>query len=41
MMGWNNNNSLKRIDHHLNNMGGIEVEKIIREPNLETLVMET
>jgi hypothetical protein len=41
MLGWNYNDSMKRIGHHLDNMGGIEVEKLIGKADLETLLTET
>jgi class 3 adenylate cyclase len=40
-MSWNYDVSLKRIGEHLDNMGEIEVEKLVREADLETLLTET
>ncbi len=41
MLGWNYNDSMKRIGHRLDNMGRIDVEKLIRKADLETLLRET
>lgn len=40
-MGWNYDESLERIRHHLDNMGEIEVEKLRREADLGNLLSET
>lgn len=40
-MSWNNDVSLERIGKHLDNMGEIEIEKLVREADLETLLTET
>jgi class 3 adenylate cyclase len=40
-MSWNYDVSLERIGKHLDNMGEIEVEKLVREADLETLLTET
>jgi len=40
-MSWNNDDSLERIGKHLDNMGEIEIEKLVREADLETLLTET
>lgn len=38
-MGWNYEDSEKRIKDHMDNMGEIEVKKLIRESDLETLLI--
>jgi len=40
-MSWNYDDSLKRIGDHMNNMGEIEVEKLVREADLNSLLTET
>jgi class 3 adenylate cyclase len=40
-MTWNYDDSLKRIGDHLDNMGEIEVEKLVREADLNSLLTET
>src|SRR6266516_7326619 len=40
-MSWNYKNSLERIGKHLENMGEIEIEKLVREADLDTLLTET
>ena len=40
-MSWNYDDSLKRIGEHLDNMGEIEVEKLVREADLNSLLTET
>ncbi len=40
-MSWNYDESLERIRRHLDNMGKIEVEKLKREADLESLLSET
>lgn len=40
-MSWNYDNSLERIGKHLDNMGEIEIEKLVREADLEKLLTET
>lgn len=40
-MSWNYDRSLDRIRHHLCNMGEIEVQKLKREADLESLLSET
>ena len=40
-MSWNYDTSLERIQKHLDNMGEIEVEKLVREADLNTLLTET
>jgi class 3 adenylate cyclase len=40
-MSWSYDDSLKRIGKHLDNMGEIEVEKLVREADLNTLLTET
>jgi len=40
-MSWNYDDSLKRIGDHLDNMGEIEVEKLVREADLNSLLTET
>lgn len=40
-MSWNYDDSLKRISEYLDNMGEIEVEKLIREADLNSLLTET
>ena len=40
-MSWNYDDSLDRIGSHLDNMGEIEIEKLVREADLETLLSET
>lgn len=40
-MSWNYDDSLKRIGDHLDKMGEIEVEKLVREADLNSLLTET
>jgi class 3 adenylate cyclase len=40
-MSWNYDDSLERISKHLDNMGEIEVEKLVREADLNSLLTET
>jgi len=40
-MSWSYDESLERIGKHLDNMGEIEIEKLVREADLETLLTET
>lgn len=40
-MSWNYDDSLKRIGDHLDNMGEIEIEKLVREADLNSLLTET
>lgn len=40
-MSWKYDNSLERIGKHLDNMGEIEVEKLVREADLNSLLTET
>jgi class 3 adenylate cyclase len=40
-MSWDYERSLERVRHHLDNMGGIEIEKLEREADLEKLLSET
>jgi class 3 adenylate cyclase len=40
-MIWNYDDSLNRIGEHLDNMGEIEVEKLVREADLNSLLTET
>lgn len=40
-MSWNYDDSLKRIGNHLDNMGEIEIEKLVREADLNNLLTET
>jgi class 3 adenylate cyclase len=40
-MSWNYDDSLERIGKHLDSMGEIEIEKLVREADLETLLTET
>lgn len=40
-MSWNYDDSLERIGNHLDNMGKIEVEKLVREADLNNLLTET
>lgn len=40
-MSWNYDDSKERIGNHLDNMGEIEVEKLIREADLNSLLSET
>lgn len=40
-MGWNYEKSLDRIQKHLDGMGDIEIEDLVREADLNTLLTET
>jgi hypothetical protein len=40
-MIWNYDRSLERIQKHLDNMGEIEIEKLVRESDLNSLLTET
>jgi class 3 adenylate cyclase len=40
-MSWDYDDSLERIGKHLDDMGEIEIEKLVREADLETLLTET
>ena len=40
-MAWNYDDSLKRIGKHLDNLGEIEIEKLVREADIENLLTET
>lgn len=40
-MGWKYEKSLERIGKHLDNMGEIEIEKLVREADLNSLLSET
>jgi hypothetical protein len=40
-MSWNYDDSLKRIGKHLDDMGEIEIEKLVREADLNNLLTET
>jgi len=40
-MSWNYNTSLSRVQAHLDSMGEIEVEKLIRDADLQSLLSET
>ena len=40
-MSWNYNTSLNRVEKHLDAMGEIEVEKLIRDADLNSLLSET
>ena len=40
-MAWDYNESKTRIRKHLDGMGEIEVEKLVREADLDTLLTET
>ena len=40
-MSWNYDDSLVRIGNHLDNMGEIEIEKLVREADLHSLLSET
>lgn len=40
-MSWKYEDSLKRIGEHLDNMGEIEIEKLVREADLNNLLSET
>lgn len=40
-MSWNYEDSKKRIQNHIDNMGEIEVKKLTRESDLESLLTET
>lgn len=40
-MSWEYQKSLDRISNHLDNMGEIEVEKLVREADLNNLLTET
>jgi len=40
-MSWNYDKSLERIQDHLDNMGEIEIEKLVREADLNNLLTET
>ena len=40
-MAWNYDDSLKRIGKHLDNLGEIEIEKLVREAEIENLLTET
>ncbi|WP_047865488.1 adenylate/guanylate cyclase domain-containing protein [Rubrobacter aplysinae] len=40
-MGWDYDQSIERIQRHLDNMGEIEVQKLKREADLESLLSET
>src|SRR5207248_592011 len=40
-MSWNYDDSKERIGNHLDNMGEIEVEKLVREADLNSLLSET
>jgi hypothetical protein len=40
-MSWSYDESLERIGKHLDNMGEIEIEKLVRGADLETLLTET
>ncbi len=40
-MSWNYNTSLSRVQAHLDSMGEIEVEKLVRDADLQSLLSET
>jgi class 3 adenylate cyclase len=40
-MSWDYNTSLERVETHLQNMGEIEVEKLVRDADLHNLLSET
>lgn len=40
-MSWNYNTSLNRVQNHLDGMGEIEVEKLVRDADLNSLLSET
>lgn len=40
-MSWNYDDSLKRIQEHLDGMGEIEIEELVREADLNSLLTET
>ncbi len=40
-MSWNYNTSLNRVEKHLDDMGEIEVEKLVRDADLDSLLSET
>ena len=40
-MSWNYNTSLSRVQAHLDGMGEIEVEKLVRDADLQSLLSET
>jgi class 3 adenylate cyclase len=40
-MSWNYNRSLNRVEKHLDGMGEIEVEKLVRDADLNSLLSET
>jgi class 3 adenylate cyclase len=40
-MSWNYNTSLNRVEKHLDGMGDIEVEKLVRDADLNSLLSET
>ncbi len=40
-MSWNYNTSLNRVETHLEGMGEIEVEKLVRDADLHNLLSET
>jgi class 3 adenylate cyclase len=40
-MSWNYNTSLSRVQAHLDSMGEIEVEKLVRDADLQNLLSET
>jgi class 3 adenylate cyclase len=40
-MSWNYNTSLNRVEKHLDGMGEIEVEKLVRDADLNSLLSET
>src|ERR1700751_3426497 len=40
-MSWNYNTSTTRVENHLDTMGEIEVEKLVRDADLHNLLSET
>ena len=40
-MSWNYNTSHNRVEKHLDDMGEIEVEKLVRDADLNSLLSET
>src|SRR5207249_4657121 len=40
-MSWDYESSLERIKQHVENLGDIEVEKLVREADLDSLLSET